>query len=572
MKKVNKESIFIHILVIFCIVFISLYHIKDFDFLAVLNDEFGYWANAASVVGYDWGDLIQETPYYAWGYSIFLIPLLWFFRDYYIVYKMAIILNVVFLIVSFECALYVSRKIVRGKKIEPIFWSFLAIIYPANIIYAQVAWSESLLCMLMWISVALLFSLEDNFSYITFIGYIVILGYMYIVHQRSIGVVIIGIITAGLVLQKNKKPFWVWLVPLAILIGCYFLNSVIKNVQINMLWRESALSNMNNVGLDKNTFSTYIYAIINNLKDLIKSMGGKFFELLIATGLTAPVVILISGYEIVNYKTKRDKRNFIPFFYIISSMIAMWGICSLQMMGDGIRKDIIVYSRYMDNVVGPFLLFAIICILKRHKMVRYGLFLALALVMVGIGYIYETILNAEGGFNVICSPIIGAFLKSSETIEEMMAKIGISAIIIFLNIFIFYGIKNLKYRNVGIYFVFISFYIVTIHYGSKYVLDWRQEVDNNITVIRDYIVENYNNSEIYYVKDAENDLYSVNPKYLQFMIPYKEIKIINSNELGEIDEESIVILNPYTENISEKMVLKMETDMLKVMHIEQGGS
>lgn len=74
LKKTFLKKNFFHIGILICLAIICLYPIRDLDFPAVLNDEFGYWANAVSFFGYNWKELIAETPYYSWGYSVWLIP------------------------------------------------------------------------------------------------------------------------------------------------------------------------------------------------------------------------------------------------------------------------------------------------------------------------------------------------------------------------------------------------------------------------------------------------------------------------------------------------------------------
>ena len=83
------------------IVIVPLINIRSFCGLSLLNDEFGYWATAGYLNGFSWKDLIQLTPYYASGYGFLLSILLWIFPQPELAYKASIILNVVFLWISF---------------------------------------------------------------------------------------------------------------------------------------------------------------------------------------------------------------------------------------------------------------------------------------------------------------------------------------------------------------------------------------------------------------------------------------------------------------------------------------
>ena len=39
-------------------------------------DEFGYWSVAAAILGYDWSSITGLGPYYSYGYSVLLTPIL----------------------------------------------------------------------------------------------------------------------------------------------------------------------------------------------------------------------------------------------------------------------------------------------------------------------------------------------------------------------------------------------------------------------------------------------------------------------------------------------------------------
>lgn len=88
--------------------------------------------------------------------------------------------------------------------------SFLVIIYPSNIVYAQAAWTESLSYMLVWLETYLIVRLDENFSNKYFVGALWVLIYAYAVHNRNIGAVAAGIIALSLVLIKHKKSFGIF--------------------------------------------------------------------------------------------------------------------------------------------------------------------------------------------------------------------------------------------------------------------------------------------------------------------------------------------------------------------------
>lgn len=81
-------------LAIIALLLIYLINAKNTNCLAVFNDEFGYWGNAAAMAGKDWTALMARTPYYSLGYSLFLVPLFKLHLQFSTMYRLAILMNI----------------------------------------------------------------------------------------------------------------------------------------------------------------------------------------------------------------------------------------------------------------------------------------------------------------------------------------------------------------------------------------------------------------------------------------------------------------------------------------------
>ena len=82
---------------LFCIVLLTcvlMYGIGRIYGFIIYPDEFGYWASAARVLGYDWSKIASLGSYYSYGYSILLIPILFLFHNPVAAYRAAIVVNV----------------------------------------------------------------------------------------------------------------------------------------------------------------------------------------------------------------------------------------------------------------------------------------------------------------------------------------------------------------------------------------------------------------------------------------------------------------------------------------------
>lgn len=579
MKIKIKENIYLIPIVAICIIAIlCLVNIGRLNYTAVLNDEFGYWSNAVSIVGYDWKDLIAETPYYAWGYSIWLVPIIALLPNAPILwYKLAIILNVIFLVISYVLCCKTAKKLFSEVDLRIIYIvSLIVIIYPSNIVYAQVAWSETLLYLLMWIAVWLFVELEERFSYKYLLLEIITLSYMYCVHARTIGVLGVGVFFLFFILLKNKKHPVLYLCVVAIVGGGYFLNSCVKHIQLSELWKNSATSNLNNVAVNSDTVLSYLNLLTSNLRLFFDSLGGKMIYLLIGTGATLFISFGMIFKQLIQLKTEKNVENtfLITKCFCISALIVAYGLDALQMMSWMGRKDIIVYSRYMENVLGPILLFSIFyaCIaVKEVRVVRVSLGIAAVVFGIGIRSVYWRILEADSFFNSICSPIVGGVYDATDKDVDKAFLYIVIVYIFFVAVLIGCTfIKTTNYRFVLIAILFFSFYILLGNKCNIYMNTARDGFDSFVIPIYNEISEKYSDREIYYMKNVDLDLYSPNPKYVQFLMPDQPIHVIEWEEFEEIkDKNPVVLINTGDEEMTqflewEGMTLVKETSKLKM--------
>ena len=101
MVYIVKRRNYAKYLVFLFIIAIVFYVANDSFMPYILNDEIGYWSNAAFFSGYDWSSIANSIGYYSYGYSIILAPVLYFTKNPMLSYQIAIILNGVFLACGF---------------------------------------------------------------------------------------------------------------------------------------------------------------------------------------------------------------------------------------------------------------------------------------------------------------------------------------------------------------------------------------------------------------------------------------------------------------------------------------
>ncbi len=251
---------------------------QDYNFITLLNDEFGYWGNAALFSGYDWYDLLSKTPYYSFGYSLLLVPILLITKNVQIWYRYAIVINVLFLVISYFLCFYTLRTLFKNLNQKLLLLvSFIVISYTPNIVYAEVAWSETLLVFLIWLISYLIVRNSENFSYKRSISIFLILFLSLFCHPRMVPIYVLG--NTVIAFQTYKKNIDIskmvgFLTGLFIftIIGYLIYNSV-KNLHVDLFWNNSHNSNVNNANISDSS-AKYIYTLINQPSEFLTSLIG----------------------------------------------------------------------------------------------------------------------------------------------------------------------------------------------------------------------------------------------------------------------------------------------------------
>ena len=122
----------------------------------ILMDEFGYWSNAAYFAGLDWSGVAQYNYYYSYGYSFFQSVLMRFISDPAVLYRGMIIVNAFFICGAFWLADAIMVRLLGEKSWLALGIAFFTACYPTNLSNAHIAWPESLLVVLCWLSMFIL--------------------------------------------------------------------------------------------------------------------------------------------------------------------------------------------------------------------------------------------------------------------------------------------------------------------------------------------------------------------------------------------------------------------------------
>ena len=211
----------------------------------ILPDEFGYWAQAANMVGMDWREVVSKYSWYSFGYGFLMLPIMKLVPNPIAAYRVLTGINFLFLGISpllvFQTLSCICGKQDR-KKLAMI--SGAAMLYVSYLTYAHTTMTESLLTFLY---VLLAYELCRWFTRKSAGNFVLVLftaGYMYTVHMRTIGILLTAAVFLCLPVllegqrQAGKKVLWIAVVGFVVVL-VLFLQNVGKTGLINSVGSES---------------------------------------------------------------------------------------------------------------------------------------------------------------------------------------------------------------------------------------------------------------------------------------------------------------------------------------------
>ena len=558
----NYQISILHLCVIVILLVFTLHNLESLKTVTILNDEFGYWSNAALIVKRPWQSLAQHTPYYCFGYSVLLVPLFFLFNNTSTMYQTAILLNSIMMIGEYFFAFGLIRKIAAEiNDILKIVIAFSSVFLCTNIFYSQVAWSECFFAFMMWFLVFCLAKLESKGSCQWLMMASVAMIVLFITHQRARGLFIPFVISAVWALkEKHKKLLW-YCIPVLVVVTAYSLQRYVSKFQLNLL-DNYRVTNLNELVVGNSTVSVYYEKIVAQFQSLLISLCGKAGVLLFSTFGLALVLIFYWCYTAINLYKKKTSRPtlFVTETFVVLSMLIMLVLQSVQIM-DGPRKDLVVYSRYFDFVFGPVILFSMPKLLRNrsHVIVTIGLLLStVSLFLVDkLSWVKSTEF-----FNVPCSPFIGG-------IECWFGGISsVAFVVLWISIVVLICIYSLSRGDKRFFLYVFCLLAIVINLGASYYANgWlnnaRESFEQNTYDLLSLVNEHPDASGIVYLCDVETDIYCTDMKFLQFMLDKKEI-------LVKDDEKDLLGMTDYILIVRNNAV--DEYDLLQEDNIELIGS
>lgn len=350
----NKKTLQFNIIAAVIIFGIGSYQLRNISGMTMYPDEFGYWANAAHWLGFDWSEVVSLQSYYSFGYSLLLWPFLACMKNPALLYQAAVLLNIIIIFFHAVVLYQVAEELNEDGKNPQWLFCLMAACYPSLLFYMQFTMTESLLNLLFIVSIWLLVKYGKTRRMQYGIFFMITLVYSYFVHMRTVGILAAGILALTVcVIQRNKEKKQqrrkMFAILTGIILGGILLvllgNGIKEGLQTNLY------QNTDPEFLKGNDYSGQIGKMKSLLKaegmvNLLISCVGKLFYLGVST--------LGTFYFGIWHLVKRLRKSPI-YLFILSAIVFTFGITAVYMLYGG-RADTYLYGRY-NEVFVPIVIF-----------------------------------------------------------------------------------------------------------------------------------------------------------------------------------------------------------------------
>ncbi len=553
--KVKKEYLYMAFILLL-IAGIYGYGITRIYGMSIYPDEFGYWASAASVLGWDWSQIASLGSYYSFGYSLILLPILKFSGDSVIAYKIAVTVNVVLLCVAFFLLMGMVRRLFpEVEKERGIFFAGITVLYPAWLYYMQTTLAEAMLIFMVILTAYLLLRLMEKPRVITGILLALAIVYTYTLHMRAVGVVIacgLTILLWGILTPGTRKKVCLFLVILSLaLMATFVWKEMIQQSVYSNSGKE--VLNVNDYGGQLNKLKVLFTTA--GIKNFAVNMAGKFLYMGFASGGLVYWGLgwcIVQGKELVQNIRRKDKGKAANWLgiYILLMAAAQLGICGIYTVGAK-GPDWIIYGRYIELII-PVLSFFGVCMLNQSKHIfrGQGLILGIYSIMAGVCLFACKDMGA-GHIRGEHSALTSIFIGEGEVAPKVFfGKVWLAGIVVggVITVLIWYS-RQKKIRTWILMLIMVAEILTGIKISQLYVYSSNQNMRMDITMTNVLRERDDLGEQILFLKEGSDKWIG----FLQMQLREQSIIVIEPAELEGLDTQNTLILAYYNSKYLDKL-------------------
>ena len=540
-RNINLQSLLI-VLIIICIFEYGIQKICGFT---MYPDEFGYWASAASVIGYDWSETASLGSYYSFGYSLILVPILTIISDGVMAYRAAIFINMLLMCIG----VFFFGKII--EKIFPetttgikILVSGAAVLYPSWIFYMQMTMTEAVLMFVFSLDIYLFYRFMEKQKASTAIVLAASLIFGYCVHMRTVGVVIAGVLVClcRLISKKgNKKTFFIWFGVLVLLFG---ITLHLKNrtaATVFSFAEEDTLA-VNDYG---SQWAKLVGILtLTGMKKFVCGIVGKLYYLGMASFGTfywAFAWCIKESMQLIRQMVKKENvqpRQWLALFLFLA--VTGQVLISSIYMYDADVIDCLVYGRYNELLVPVMMLIGIVIMSKTRFLIRMTMLMGASLGSITALLLH--VIDQENMSGIRGYHVAGISYLLQGSNQDVSVYFWRTWLLGFGLILLVCAVVWLGSRRASTWWLYAGILVIEIAAGLQISDHYTYQVNytnyDNLMIAE--VLQEKRGEDINILYLNEDHLPFVD--FLQMQIPEKTIHVITEDRLSSFEDRNYIVI------------------------------
>lgn len=560
MRQKIRQNKYFAIFILLIIFYFSFYIGKIFGFV-IFPDEFGYWFYAAKVAGYDWSHIVSLGSYYSFGYSLILTPIFLLFTDAVVAYRVAVAVNFILLAGSGYLLIRLLQRLSANEMNtqKMVLFALLGILYPSNLVYAKTTLTETLL-MAAFVTVCYVFYQYLSTEKISLlIATIILAAYMYMVHMRSLAVIIAILLTllARTVRKsgRGRNLLITGAITAVLFLAAYFIRAQILDSEFDAA--DEILLNAN--GMKGQIPKIMSMFHIKGVIDFLQSLAGKLLYMGLATFGLACFGVCENISRLIRLWKQREQKDSFFYLFLLVVTIGQIGITTIYNIHPS-RVDGVIYGRYHEYIFPILIALGVERLQRMKHPVRNTVMLSatqMLFLLSSIQYVSNHQLTGYEG----CFALGMSYISNISEMESASFLVKAYIYGITLTVFILFTIRiseKTQIQHCFIGMLIILEIILSIRTSSLYTDYYNRDAQEDMILTEKLEeLQNSSNRRIVYIDSYELPIIGS----IQFQLRDAEIHILDEREqISDYTDEELqttdLVLTATTEELQDKLMEK----------------
>lgn len=377
-KKINIREKYLGFFLAFLVLALRLWFLMDMNGPFVFSDEVGYWGHAANLNGLPWKN--STGLWYSYGYSLLLTPLYWISHNMTVMYRLAVVINALLGVAGFVLGIVILRDLKEEMDFQTAaLVSCAASCYSAYLFQSYIAYSETLIYTLVLLAVRAVIKFCKRPEYLNLLSAIVVLMFLYIVHNRNIAGIIAFFMVLSIMFYSGRITRGKIMFAFGMLLCFYMINKGMRAYVTGLMFDSGREFTNNNIASTVDNLIKLLASREGWIR-LVQSVFGKTWYILTATFMFAYTGFVAISEKVLLTLKNRGKvtDNGVAYSYVFVWLLVL-GVMAVNILfmipgetdySQNTRLDPFFYGRYSDGISGLLILLGIPVTLKHRKCFR----------------------------------------------------------------------------------------------------------------------------------------------------------------------------------------------------------